>query len=74
MAFRMMRYSIAAMHRHLEADHDKLPLVVPILFYQGEATLIRYQCAGLICFTHRNWRDASITILSRWWISLSRTG
>ena len=38
MAFRMMRYSIAAMHRHLEADHDKLPLVVPILFYQGEAT------------------------------------
>ncbi|WP_161537348.1 Rpn family recombination-promoting nuclease/putative transposase [Escherichia albertii] len=38
MAFRMMRYSIAAMHRHLEADHDKLPLVVPVLFYQGEAT------------------------------------
>ncbi|MFU1299189.1 Rpn family recombination-promoting nuclease/putative transposase [Escherichia coli] len=38
MAFRMMRYSIAAMYRHLEADHDKLPLVVPILFYQGEAT------------------------------------
>ncbi|MCZ8650777.1 Rpn family recombination-promoting nuclease/putative transposase [Escherichia albertii] len=38
MAFRMMRYSIAAMHRHLEADHDKLPLVVPILFYQGEVT------------------------------------
>ncbi|CTU65387.1 transposase YhgA family protein [Escherichia coli] len=27
MAFRIMRYSIAAMHRHLEADHDKLPLV-----------------------------------------------
>ncbi|EFW8167080.1 putative transposase [Shigella flexneri] len=27
MAFRMMRYSIAAMHRHLEAGHDKLPLV-----------------------------------------------
>ncbi|HEB1787551.1 TPA: Rpn family recombination-promoting nuclease/putative transposase [Escherichia albertii] len=38
MAFRMMRYSVAAMHRHLEADHEKLPLVVPILFYQGEAT------------------------------------
>ena len=35
MAFRMMRYSIAAMHRHLEADHDKLPLVVPMLFYHG---------------------------------------
>ena len=38
MAFRMMRYSIAAMHRHLEADHDKLPLVVPILFYHGKVS------------------------------------
>lgn len=71
MAFRMMRYSIAAMHRHLEADHDKLPLVAPILFYQGGPHLIRSQCAGLICFTRRSWRDASITVLSRWWISLS---
>ena len=38
MTFRMMRYSIAAMHRHLEADHDKLPLVVPILFYHGKVS------------------------------------
>ena len=38
MAFRMMRYSSRKWPRHLEADHDKLPLVVPILFYQGEAT------------------------------------
>lgn len=72
MAFRMMRYSIAAMHRHLEADHDKLPLVVPILFYQGEATPIHSLCAGLICFTRRSWRGVSITILSRWWILPSR--
>lgn len=71
MAFRMMRYSIAAMHRHLEADHDKLPLVVPILFYQARPHLIRSQCAGLIYFTRRSWHDASITVLSRWWISPS---
>lgn len=72
MTFRMMRYAIAAMHRHLEADHDKLPLVVPILFYQARPHLIRSQCAGLICFTRRSWRDAFTTTLSRWWISPSR--
>lgn len=35
MAFRLMRYAVAAMHRHLEAGHKTLPLVIPILFYQG---------------------------------------
>ena len=35
MAFRLMRYAIAAMQRHLEAGHNALPLVIPILFYQG---------------------------------------
>lgn len=38
MAFRLLRYALAAMQRHLDAGHDTLPLVVPILFYQGEAT------------------------------------
>ena len=36
MAFRLMRYAFAAMQRHLEAGHDKLPLVIPVLFYHGE--------------------------------------
>lgn len=36
MAFRMLRYAIATMQRHLEAGHDFLPLVIPILFYQGK--------------------------------------
>lgn len=35
MAFRLMRYAVAAMHQHLEAGHKTLPLVIPILFYQG---------------------------------------
>lgn len=35
MAFRLMRYAIAAMQRHLEAGHNVLPLMIPILFYQG---------------------------------------
>ncbi len=35
MAFRLMRYAIAAMQRHLDAGHKKLPLVIPVLFYTG---------------------------------------
>jgi predicted transposase/invertase (TIGR01784 family) len=31
MAFRLMRYAIAAMQRHLDAGHKTLPLVVPML-------------------------------------------
>ncbi|EQB4650148.1 Rpn family recombination-promoting nuclease/putative transposase, partial [Escherichia coli] len=33
MAFRMMRYSIAAMQNHLDAGYKELPLVIPMLFY-----------------------------------------
>ncbi len=36
MAFRLIRYAVAAMQRHLDAGHDKLPLVIPILFYHGK--------------------------------------
>src|SRR5690606_3139772 len=35
MAFRLMRYAIAAMQHHLDAGHKRLPLVVPMLFYHG---------------------------------------
>ncbi|PRP68831.1 transposase [Chromobacterium amazonense] len=35
MAFRLMRYGIAAMHQHLRNGHDRLPLVIPLLFYHG---------------------------------------
>lgn len=35
MAFRLMRYAIAAMQSHLDAGHDTLLLVVPMLFYHG---------------------------------------
>jgi len=35
MAFRMIRYAVAAMQSHLDAGHQKLPLVIPVLFYTG---------------------------------------
>ena len=37
MAFRLMR-SIAAMQKHLDAGHEQLPLVIPLLFSHGRAS------------------------------------
>ncbi|WP_145542563.1 Rpn family recombination-promoting nuclease/putative transposase, partial [Yersinia mollaretii] len=48
MAFRLMRYAIAAMQRHLDAGNDQLPLVIPILFYHGMVTPYPYP----ICWLH----------------------
>lgn len=42
MGFRMMRYAIASMQRHIDAGNDKLPLVIPILFYHGQVTPYPY--------------------------------
>lgn len=42
MSFRMMRYAIAAMQQHLDAGHTQLPLVIPILFYQGQTSPYPY--------------------------------
>ena len=36
MAFRLLRYALAAMQRHLNAGYKKLPLVIPVLFYNGK--------------------------------------
>lgn len=42
MAFRMIRYAVAAMQSHLDAGHKKLPLVIPILFYTGKRSPYPY--------------------------------
>ena len=47
MAFRLMRYGVAAMQRHLEAGHKRLPLVIPILFYTGRRTPYPYSTRWL---------------------------
>jgi predicted transposase YdaD len=47
MAFRLMRYAIAAMQRHLDAGHKTLPLVVPMLFITAQPVRILFpQLAG----------------------------
>ncbi|HBR9659122.1 TPA: Rpn family recombination-promoting nuclease/putative transposase, partial [Klebsiella pneumoniae] len=50
MAFRLMRYAIAAMQRHLDGGHTKLPLVVPMLFYHGATTPYPWSLNWLDCF------------------------
>ena len=50
MAFRQMRYAIAAMQQHVRAGHDKLPLVLPLQFYAGERTPYPYSNNWFDCF------------------------
>ncbi|MBS0855428.1 MULTISPECIES: Rpn family recombination-promoting nuclease/putative transposase [unclassified Tatumella] len=42
MAFRLLRYGVAAMQRHLDAGYKKLPLVIPVLFYTGNRSPYPY--------------------------------
>lgn len=47
MAFRLMRYAIAAMQRHLDAGNKRLPLVIPVLFYSGKRSPYPYSTRWL---------------------------
>lgn len=49
MAFRMLRYAVAAMQRHFE-QYRELPLVIPLLFYHGERSPYPYSMNRLDCF------------------------
>jgi len=51
MAFRLMRYAIAAMQRHLDKGHHTLPLVIPLLFYHGRVTPYPWSLRWLDAFT-----------------------
>lgn len=42
MAFRLIRYAVAAMQRHLDAGFTQLPLVIPMLFYTGKRSPYPY--------------------------------
>lgn len=52
MAFRQLRYAVAAMQRHLEAGNKKLPLVIPVLFYHGSRSPYPFSTRWLDCFSH----------------------
>lgn len=50
MAFRLLRYAMAAMQRHLDAGHKELPLVIPMLFYHGCRSPYPYSLCWLDTF------------------------
>ncbi|ECF7605458.1 Rpn family recombination-promoting nuclease/putative transposase [Salmonella enterica subsp. enterica serovar Muenchen] len=50
MAWRMMRYSMAVMDAHLKKGNDTLPVVVPLLFYQGTVRPYPYSTDWIDCF------------------------
>ncbi|POP41383.1 ISNCY family transposase [Superficieibacter electus] len=50
MPYRLMRYAIAAMQHHLDAGYEQLPLVIPILFYQGPRSPLPYSMCWLDMF------------------------
>ncbi len=52
MAFRQMRYAIAAMQRYLEAGYDQLPLVIPLQFYHGARSPYPHSTNWLDCFSN----------------------
>ena len=52
MAFRLMRYAIAAMQQHLEAGHEHLPLVIPLQFYHGKVSPYPYEMNWLQGFAN----------------------
>ncbi|ENI3242201.1 Rpn family recombination-promoting nuclease/putative transposase [Salmonella enterica] len=50
MAWRMMCYSMAVMDAHLKKGNDTLPVVVPLLFYQGTVRPYPYSTDWMDCF------------------------
>ncbi len=53
MAWRLMRDSMAAMQQHLEQGNETLPVVIPLLFYNGTTSPYTYSTQWLDCFADR---------------------
>lgn len=51
MAFRLLRYAVAAMKHHLDAGHKTLPLVIPVLFYAGQRSPYPFSTRWLDAFS-----------------------
>ncbi|HGJ5883760.1 Rpn family recombination-promoting nuclease/putative transposase [Arsenophonus sp.] len=60
-AWRLMRYSLGAMQKHLEQGNKQLPLVFPILFYCGEQSPHPYSTHWLDCFEDRKLAESIYT-------------
>ncbi|MEZ9362902.1 Rpn family recombination-promoting nuclease/putative transposase [Vibrio cyclitrophicus] len=61
MAFRLMRYAIAAMQQHIDAGHEYLPLVIPLQFYHGKISPYPYTMNWLKGFANPDQAKALYT-------------
>ncbi|MEZ9619525.1 Rpn family recombination-promoting nuclease/putative transposase [Vibrio sp. 10N.261.51.A1] len=61
MAFRLMRYAIAAMQQHIDAGHKHLPLVIPLQFYHGKISPYPYEMNWLKGFANPDQAKALYT-------------
>ncbi|MCG9692910.1 Rpn family recombination-promoting nuclease/putative transposase [Vibrio sp. Isolate22] len=61
MAFRLMRYAIAAMQQHIDAGHKHLPLVIPLQFYHGKISPYPYDMNWLKGFANPDQAKALYT-------------
>jgi len=64
MAFRLLRYAVAVMQRHLDAGHTKLPLVIPVLFYNGKRSPYPFRPTGFMDLPIPIWRAGSMAPIS----------
>ncbi len=70
MAFRLMRYAIAAMQRAIfDGGHTKLLLVVPMLFITGATTPYLVVTNWLDCFADPQLASELYISPFRWWMS-----
>jgi len=60
-AWRLMRYSLAAMQKHLDAGNKTLPLVFPVLFYMGKKSPHPYSTYWLDCFEDKSLAESIYT-------------
>jgi predicted transposase YdaD len=65
MAFRLMRYAVATMQRHLDSGHKRLPLVIPVLFYSGKRSPYPHTTRWTSLMT-RHWPRHSTVVNFRW--------
>jgi len=55
MTFRLVRYALAAMQRHLDNNNKAPPLGIPVLFYHGKISPYRYSMNWLGAFNDGEW-------------------
>ncbi len=62
--FKLLRYQIPIMQQHLDNNHNRLPIVVPILFYRGNVSPYPYSLSIFDCHEEEDKELAQETFLN----------